>query len=153
MTCKFCGNEISEGADVCFICGQPVEQPAEAPEREPASEPVVEEAAPAEAVYAPEAPVAPPVVAVAPAPAPAPAAAAEPEKKSKKKKEKDPNRVGKFLLFICALLPFIGALVYVKNRKNDARKVSIANATFVGLNIWLFIIVVVCFKNNFFPKQ
>ena len=152
MTCKFCGNEINEGADVCFICGQPVEKPAEAPQPE--------QPAPAEPVYSEPAPVAaqPSQYSDQPQPvvAPQPVAYQQPPQatpypetpqggKAKKSKVKDPNKVGKFLLFICALLPFVGAIVYAKNKKNDVRKVQIANATFVGLDIWLAVICVIFF--------
>ena len=97
MICKFCGNEIDDGSDFCYICGQKVEEPVPAfaaadvysqpaPSAEPAQAPVAEPAfaaAPAQAPVAPayaapaQAPVAPAYAAPAQAPA-APAYAAAP---------------------------------------------------------------------------
>ena len=155
MTCQFCGNEIDDNADVCFICGQPVAKSAPAAPAAPQA-PVYEapqapayEAEPQAPVYAPapQAPAADPYAQPAPAQQPVqPAPVYVNEPKQKKSKVKDPNKVGGFLLFICALLPFVGAIVYAKNKKNDIRKVQIANATFIGLDIWLFIIIIVCVK-------
>ena len=154
MTCQFCGNEIDDNADVCFICGQPVAKSAPAYE---APQVPVYEAEPQAPVYAPapQAPVYAEPQAPAGDPYAQPVAAQQPvqpapvytnQPKQKKSKVKDPNKVGGFLLFICAILPIVGAIVYAKNKKNDVRKVQIANATFIGLDIWLFIIIVVCVK-------
>ena len=77
MICKFCGNEIDDNSDFCFICGQKVEAQQVAPVAaeenvysEPqVSAPVAVEAAEAPVYQAPAAPV---------------AAVAEPEETSKK---------------------------------------------------------------------
>lgn len=122
MICKYCGSEIDDGSDFCYICGQKVEpvapafvpvnnaynvepapMAAEAPVAEPVAAPVV-----AEAPAAPVAAVAEPVVA-APAEyqtqvppsfaapvaseAPVEAPAGKKAKKKKEKKEKKAKKV------------------------------------------------------------
>ena len=136
MTCKFCGNEIPDGSDVCYVCGQSVAEeggsaPASQNDEVYAQQP---EDVAAEALYDENQPVQNDNY-VDPASQPV---------ASKSGKIKNPNKVGGFLLFICALFPLIGALVYLKNKNIPERKVSIANATFIGLNIKLFIIIIIC---------
>lgn len=112
MICKFCGNEIDNNSDFCFICGQKVEpqqpaavaepvanvysQPAEpvapaVPEAVQAAAPVYAAPAAPEAaapVYAaPAAPAAAPVYAAPAAPASAPAAPVKSKKELKKEKK------------------------------------------------------------------
>lgn len=140
MTCKFCGNEIEEGASFCFICGQPVEVEA-APAAEAAP---VEEAAPAAEAVVPAAAPAAPVAEEA-----APVEEGKKGKKGKKQKgPKDPNAAGKFTLFICFISAIIGLILYSKAKKagNEVKKVQIANALFLGLDIKLGIIILVLVK-------
>ena len=147
MICKFCGNEIDDNSDFCFICGQKVEAQQVAPVAaqenvysEPqAAAPVAVEAAPEAPVYqAPVAPVAP---------------VAEPEesskmKKKKAKKVKDPSAASKAARFFSFLIPIIGLILYSKAKKagNEQKAVAVLNALMTGVCVWLAVINVVLFK-------
>lgn len=157
MICKFCGNEIDDGSDFCYICGQKVEEPVPAyAAADVYSQPA---AAPAAPVQAPVAP-APAPVAAAPAPAPvaapvaAPAAVSEAPaeqggKKKRGKKVKDPNMASRAQRFFSFVLFFIvGPILYKKEKKNgnEAKATSILNATMRGLCVFMAIIVLVLIK-------
>ena len=157
MICKFCGNEIDDGSDFCYICGQKVEEPVPAyAAADVYSQPA---AAPAAPVQAPVAP-APAPVAAAPAPAPVAAPAAAPAvapeapaeqggKKKKAKKVKDPNMASRAQRFFSFVLFFIvGPILYKKEKKNgnEAKATSILNATMRGLCVFMAIIVLVLIK-------
>lgn len=157
MICKFCGNEIDDGSDFCYICGQKVEEPVPAyAAADVYSQPA---AAPAAPVQAPVAP-APAPVAAAPAPAPVAAPAAAPAavseapaeqggKKKKAKKVKDPNMASRAQRFFSFVLFFIvGPILYKKEKKNgnEAKAISILNATMRGLCVFMAIIVLVLIK-------
>ncbi len=138
MICKFCGNEIDDGSDFCFICGQKVEAAAPAYAAEGAAAPADSQAPVA---AAPVAPVAPAAVEEAPAAA---------ETGKKKKKEKNP--ANGFLRFICVILPVLGQLIGLcvyssaKKKGNDAKAVAVLNSTMRGLCLWMAVIVVLMFK-------
>ncbi|MCM1363557.1 MAG: zinc-ribbon domain-containing protein [Faecalibacterium sp.] len=139
MICKFCGNEIDDGSEFCFICGQKVE--VAAPAYAVAGNDVYSQAATAE-------PVAPVEAApVASAPVEAPAVPVEDGKK--KKKEKNP--ANGFLRFICVILPVLGQLIglcaYSKAKKkgDEAKAIAILNSTMRGLCLWMAVIIVVMF--------
>ncbi len=164
MICKFCGNEIDDGSDFCYICGQKVEEPVPAyaaadvysqPAAAPAA-PVQAPVAPAQAPVAaaqPVQPVAPEAYAAAPA---APVSYADPQeafqqggKKKKAKKPKDPNMASRAQRFFSFVLFFIvGPILYKKEKKNgnEAKAISILNATMRGLCVFMAIIVVVMIK-------
>lgn len=164
MICKFCGNEIDDGSDFCYICGQKVEEPVPAyAAADVYSQPAAAPAAPVQAPVAPApAPVAPAPAPVAAAPAPAPVAApaAAPAavseapaeqggKKKKAKKVKDPNMASRAQRFFSFVLFFIvGPILYKKEKKNgnEAKATSILNATMRGLCVFMAIIVLVLIK-------
>ncbi|MCM1544031.1 MAG: hypothetical protein NC110_01920 [Ruminococcus sp.] len=137
MICKFCGNEIDDGSDFCFICGQKVEAaaPAFVAGAEANAQPVAvaEPAAPvAEATAAPvEAPVAP-------------------TEEGKKKKEKNP--ANGFLRFICVVLPVLGQLIGIcvyssaKKKGNMPKANAVLNSTMRGLCLWMAVVIVVMFN-------
>lgn len=160
MICKFCGNEIDDGSDFCYICGQKVEEPVPAyAAADVYSQPA---AAPATPVQAPVAPAPAPVAAApapaAPAPVAAPAAAPaavseapaeQGGKKKKAKKVKDPNMASRAQRFFSFVLFFIvGPILYKKEKKNgnEAKATSILNATMRGLCVFMAIIVLVLIK-------
>ncbi len=162
MICKFCGNEIDDGSDFCYICGQKVEepvpayaaadvysQPAAAPAA-PAPAPVAPAPAPVAAAPAPATPAPAPVAAPAAAPAVAPEAPAEQGGKKKRgKKVKDPNMASRAQRFFSFVLFFIvGPILYKKEKKNgnEAKATSILNATMRGLCVFMAIIVLVLIK-------
>lgn len=159
MICKFCGNEIDDGSDFCYICGQKVEEPVPAYAAadvysQPAAAPVEAPAAPAApaAPVPPVAPAAPEAYAAPVAPAPygtEPEAAAQGGKKKKAKKAKDPNMASRAQRFFSFVLFFIvGPILYKKEKKNgnEAKAISILNATMRGLCVFMAIIVLVLIK-------
>ncbi|MGN1442795.1 MAG: hypothetical protein ACI4XE_02995 [Acutalibacteraceae bacterium] len=167
MICKFCGNEIDDGSDFCYICGQKVEEsvPAFAAAADvysqPAAAPAQAPAAPAPAPVAASQPVQPAAPAQAPVtPAAYAAAPAAPNayvdgtaeqggKKKKAKKPKDPNMASRAQRFFSFILFFIvGPILYNKEKKNgnEAKAISILNATMRGLCVFMAIIVVVMIK-------
>ena len=173
MICKFCVNEIDDGSDFCYICGQKVEEPAPAFAAASAvySQSAAAPVAPAQAPVAPaQAPVAPapaaaqPVQPAAPVQAPVPPAAyAAPVapgtyaegvadqggKKKRAKKVKDPNMASRAQRFFSFLLFFIvGPILYKKEKKNgnETKAISILNATMRGLCVFMAIVIVVMIK-------
>lgn len=133
MICKFCGNEIEDGSDFCFICGQKVEA-SEAPATAP-SEAAAETAvavAPAEAAEEPKA-----AVEAAPE-APAPVLDPKAAKKAAKK-----ARAGKFAKFIAFLFAIIGLLMYRSAKKNgyEEKATSILNAVMLGLDVKMVVVI------------
>ena len=158
MICKFCGNEIDDGSDFCYICGQKVEEPVPAyAAADVYSQPAAAPAAPVQAPVAPApAPVAAAPAPAAPAPAPVAAPAVAPEapaeqggKKKKAKKVKDPNMASRAQRFFSFVLFFIvGPILYKKEKKNgnEAKATSILNATMRGLCVFMAIIVLVLIK-------
>lgn len=165
MICKFCGNEIDDGSDFCYICGQKVEEPVPAYAAadvysQPAAAPVAPAQAPAapEAYAAPVSPAAPAAPAVPEAYAapvganpymPGPEAAEQGGKKKKAKKAKDPNMASRAQRFFSFLLFFIvGPILYKKEKKNgnEAKAVSILNAAMRGCCVFMAIIVLVLIK-------
>lgn len=160
MVCKFCGNEIDNNSDFCFICGQKVEpeQPESAAEVAANVYTQPESAAPAT-----EAPAAAPAVAVAVADAPeaapaAPVAAPAAEVKSKKelKREKKAakkaaaaacpaSKAEKFFSFIFVL---VGLILYSKAKKkgDEAKAVIILNTFMTGLCVKMGIVIIIMVK-------
>lgn len=135
MICKFCGNEIDDGSEFCFICGQKVEM-----------------AAPAYAAAGTEAPVAEAPVAeetAVAAPAPVVEAPAAPVADGKKKKK---NPANGFLRFICVVLPVLGQIIGLcvyssaKKKGNNDKAIAVLNSTMRGVCLWLAVIIVVMFK-------
>lgn len=174
MICKFCGNEIDDGSDFCYICGQKVEVSASADAAadvysQPAVqttvvEPAYAAAAAAQASAAP-AQAAAPAYAAAPAQAPAapaytavpgqapvdPAYAAPVQggKQKKAKKPRDPNMASRAQRFFSFVLFFIvGPILYNKEKKagNEAKAVSILNATMRGFCVFMAIVALVMIK-------
>lgn len=146
MICKFCGNEIDDNSDFCFICGQKVEVQQVAPV---AAENVY--SAPQEAV-APAA-VEAPVYQVPVAPATPVAPVAEPEETSKKKKKKSkkvktPSAASKAERFFSFLFAIIGLILYNKAKKagNEQKAVAILNAVMTGVCVKLAVVNVVLLK-------
>lgn len=169
MICKFCGNEIDNNSDFCFICGQKVEPQQPTYAAEPAanvySQPEAAPAAPEAPVYsAPEAvqtaaPVYTAPVAPAAAPAEQPVAApAVPQIKSRKELKKEKKlakkaaaaacpvtKAQKFFSFIFAL---VGLILYSKAKKaNETEKaVIILNTMMTGLCVKMGIVIIVMIK-------
>ena len=161
MVCKFCGNEIDDNSDFCFICGQKVEakEPAYAaaapaanvytqPEAAPATEPVADVAPISEPVAEPEA--------VAAAPVSATAAAQRSKKelkaemKAAKKAAKDAkyaiaSRAARFFSFLFAL---VGLIIYSKAKKegDEEKAVVILNTFMTGLCVKMGIIIIFMVK-------
>ncbi len=129
MICKFCGNEIEDGSDFCFICGQKVEptESVQTPAQEEAPANVVVAQTPAETVPQTEKKIE--------------AAPADNSKAAKKAAKK--ARAGKFTLFICFLFAIIGLLVYRKAKKDgyEEKAVSILNAIVLGLDVKMALII------------
>ncbi|MGN1194591.1 MAG: hypothetical protein ACI4SB_03830 [Acutalibacteraceae bacterium] len=169
MICKFCGNEIDDGSDFCYICGQKVEESVSADAADVYSQPVAQAtvaepayaaaAANAQAAAAPAYTAAPVQAPAAPAYAAAPgqapvdpayAAPVQPEgKKKKAKKPRDPNMATRAQRFFSFILFFIvGPILYNKEKKagNEAKAISILNAAMRGFCIFMAIIVVVMIK-------
>ena len=148
MICKFCGNEIDDGSDFCYICGQKVDEPVPAYAADVYSQPASAPVAPAQPVQnvAPEAYAAAPS---APVYAASPEAAAQGGKKKRAKKPKDPNMASTAQRFFSFLLFFIvGPILYNKEKKNgnETKAISILNATMRGLCVFMAIIVLVMIK-------
>ena len=166
MICKFCGNEIDDGSDFCYICGQKVEEPAPAfaAASDVYSQSAAAPVAPVQAPVAPAPAAAQPVQPAAPVQAPVPPAAyAAPVapgtyaegvadqggKKKRAKKVKDPNMASKAQRLFSFLLFFIvGPILYKKEKKNgnETKAISILNATMRGLCVFMAIVIVVMIK-------
>lgn len=170
MICKFCGNEIDDGSDFCFICGQkvePAQQAAPAAESvdnvysqpQQAAAPVTDtyQAQPAAPAYAQ--PAAAPVYAQpaqAPAQPVAPAAPVEAaDGKKKNKKVKDPSVAGKGAKFFSFLFIIVGLILYRKAKKAgyEQKAVSILNAMMTGLCVKLAIANVILAKKYLFGAE
>lgn len=163
MVCKFCGNEIDDNSDFCFICGQKVEAKEPAYAAAPAANVYTQpEAAPAEESVAEAAPVAEPVAEAAPAAAPVSASVAaqrskkelKAEMKAAKKAEKAAkyaiaSRAARFFSFIFVL---VGLIIYSKAKKegNEEKAVVILNTFMTGLCVKMAIVIVIMAKKFMF---
>ncbi|MGN1419875.1 MAG: hypothetical protein ACI4W6_11135 [Acutalibacteraceae bacterium] len=163
MVCKFCGNEIEDGSDFCFICGQKVEANALDDVADVYSQPDESAPAPVQApVQAPEEPVAEPVATApasqqpvataqavaAPASAPAYEVQTDDKKAKKAKKPKKQYQTKKGIRFVAFLFAIIGYILYrkAKNSGNEVRATEILNAIMLGLDIKLAIVCVILIK-------
>lgn len=137
MICKFCGNEIDDGSDFCYICGQKVEAPAFANAAESGSVYAAPEAEAALVVQAAAAPVQPQAEAV-------------PEQTAENGKK--PEKAGKAARFFSFLFALIGLILYRKELKkgNKERAVSILNALMRGLCVKMAIVVIYLGKKYMF---
>lgn len=163
MVCKFCGNEIDDNSDFCFICGQKVEPQNGAYVAEPAANVYTQpEAAPAEevnteaTVVATAEPVAAPSqeeVAAAPA---APVADTRSKKEikaelkaakkaAKAEKYAIASRAARFFSFIFAL---VGLIIYSKAKKqgDEEKAVVILNILMTGLCVKMGIVIILMVK-------
>lgn len=129
MICKFCGNEIDDHSQFCFVCGQKIDAPA--PEAQAQTD-----ALPAEPASAETLPVAEPAAAEE-------YAAVDP---------KDVQKAGKFTRFICFICPLIGAIIYMIRAKQGetGKKRSVANATMSGVCFYLIIGILFVVKKSMF---
>lgn len=138
MICKFCGNEIDDNSDFCFICGQKVEAQ---------TAPAAEVNDTADDVYAqPRQPEAP--VAVAQQPAVQAPVAPEQNGTKKGKKVKDPSVAGKAAKFFSFLFVLIGLILYASAVKKgyDKKATSILNSIMTGLCVKMAIINLILAK-------
>ncbi len=167
MVCKFCGNEIDDNSDFCFICGQKVEPRSEAAVVEPAAnvytQPEVvggnvyaETEADATVVATAEVPEQPVTVPEAPAAFVAPVAPAKSKKElkaelkaakkaAKAEKYAIASRAARFFSFIFAL---IGLIIYSKAKKqgDEEKAVVILNILMTGLCVKMGIVIIVMVK-------
>ncbi len=129
MICKFCGNEIDDHSQFCFVCGQKIDAPAPEAQAKP-------DALPAEPAGAETLPVAEPAAAEE-------YAAVDP---------KDVQKAGKFTRFICFICPLIGAIIYMIRAKQGetGKKRSVANATMSGVCLYLIIGILLVVKKSMF---
>lgn len=129
MICKFCGNEIDDHSQFCFVCGQKIDAPAPEAQAKP-------DALPAEPAGAETLPVAEPAAAEE-------YAAVDP---------KDVQKAGKFTRFICFICPLIGAIIYMIRAKQGetGKKHSVANATMSGVCLYLIIGILLVVKKSMF---
>ena len=152
MICKFCGNEIDDGSDFCFICGQKVEANQEAPVQN-ANDVYSQPQTPVAEAIQPQVDVEVPVYQqpVAPQPDVAPEAPAK-KKKRKEKKAKKPSAASKGIRFVCFLFAIIGLILYKKAKKagNDEKATAILNAIMSGVCVKLAVVNVVLAKKFLF---
>ena len=131
MNCKFCGNEIEENAEFCFVCGQKISG-------EPADQPAQSEAPAAET----QAPAAEPIPVAVPADAEdyADVTPAQVQK------------AGRFVRFISFICPLIGAIIYMvyAKRGQTGKKQSVANATMSGVCLYLIVAILFVVKKSMF---
>ncbi len=129
MICKFCGNEIDDHSQFCFVCGQKIDAPAPEAHAKP-------DALPAEPAGAETLPVSEPAAAED-------YAAVDP---------KDVQKAGKFTRFICFICPLIGAIIYMIRAKQGetGKKHSVANATMSGVCLYLIIGILLVVKKSMF---
>ena len=129
MICKFCGNEIDDHSQFCFVCGQKIDAPAPEAQAKP-------DALPAEPAGAETLPVSEPAAAEE-------YAAVDP---------KDVQKAGKFTRFICFICPLIGAIIYMIRAKQGetGKKHSVANATMSGVCLYLIIGILLVVKKSMF---
>ena len=133
MICKFCGNEIDDNSDFCFVCGQKVTatpDDSDVTANETAADVPQDEAIPA------------------PLPVSEPASAQE-------YADVDPKEVqqaGKFTRFICFICPWIGVIIYLIRAKQGetGKKRSVANATMAGVCLYLVIAIAFVVKKSMF---
>ena len=128
MICRFCGNEIADNAEYCFVCGQRVTADNAQPEPPKPEAPVQDE---------------PQVAPVSEPAAPEEYAAVDPA---------DVQKAGKFTRFICFLCPLIGVIIYLIRGKQGqtGKKKSVANATMSGVCFYLIIAIVVVVMKSMF---
>ena len=165
MVCKFCGNEIDDNSDFCFICGQKVEPQKDAFAAEPAANVYTQpEAVPAAEAFEADAAVAvateEPVASQEPVAEAAPAVAPVAETRSKKeikaelkaakkaaKAEKYAiaSRAARFFSFIFAL---VGLIIYSKAKKegDEEKAVVILNILMTGLCVKMGIVIILMVK-------
>lgn len=165
MVCKFCGNEIDDNSDFCFICGQKVEAQKDAFVAEPAANVYTQPEAVAEDadnfdVAAAAVATAEPAVSEAEPVAAAPIAAPVAETRSKKeikaelkaakkaaKAEKYAvaSRAARFFSFLFAL---VGLIIYSKAKKegDEEKAVVILNTLMTGLCVKMGIVIVLMVK-------
>lgn len=168
MICKFCGNEIEDGSDFCYVCGQKVE--AEQPAADDlysqataddtqavpayAAQQTVTEAAPVYAAAQETAAQAPVYQPVAPAASvDTPDTMVEQQgKKKKKQKNKEVFQTKRGVRFVCFLFALIGLIIYSKAKKagNEVRATECMNAIMLGLDVKLAILCVVLAKKFMF---
>lgn len=131
MICKFCGNEIDDHSEFCFVCGQKI--PAQSGQEDLSNEP----AAPA---------ADPDAAQVLPVSEPADAEAYA------NVGPKDVEKAGKFARFISFLCPLIGFILYAvyTKREQTGKKHSIANAAMSGVCFYLIIGILAVVKKSMF---
>ena len=132
MICRFCGNEIDDDSDFCFVCGQ---KTGAAPEPD-------EEATETAAADAPAEETAEPLPVSEPAD-PAEYADVDPVDREKA------GRFARFISFICPLVGLILYAVYTKKGKTG-KKNSIANAAMSGVCFYLVIAMIIVVKKSMF---
>ncbi len=164
MVCKFCGNEIDDNSDFCFICGQKVEPQNDAYAAEPAANVYTQpEAAPAAEAFdaavavATEEPAAieEPVADAAPVAA-APVAEIRSKKEikaelkaakkaAKAEKYAIASRAARFFSFIFAI---VGLIIYSKAKKegDEEKAVVILNILMTGLCVKMGIVIILMVK-------
>ncbi len=122
MICKYCGNELDDNAELCFICGHkvdPVQQEPELVTDDPTAY-LLDDAKDASKEQ-------PDVSADAPSAGLTPTSSEVVINK--------PVKAGKFARFVSFLFALIGLIIYAVKKKNgeEAKANSIANAIGVGL--------------------
>lgn len=132
MICRFCGNEIDDNSDFCFVCGQKTGAAPE-PEEEPTQD-------------APDTEIAEETAEPLPVSEPA-----DPEEYA----DVDPverEKAGRFVRFISFLCPLIGVIIYASYTKKGkiGKKNSVANATMSGVCFYLIIAMIVVVKKSMF---
>ncbi len=168
MICKFCGNEIDDNSDFCFICGQKVEakepvyaaapaanvytQPEAAPAEEPfvADDPFVESTD--DAFVSESAPVSPAAAAVATA------QKTKKELKAEIKAAKKAEKAAKYAIasraerFFSVLFALVGLFIYSKAKKEgeDEKAVVIYNIFMTALCVKMGIIIILMVKKFMF---
>ena len=124
MICKYCGNQIDDNSDFCFICGQKVEQNND--------QNSFDETAPADN-YA----VQSEAVAVMPE---SPAIFEE--------SLPDTAKASKFVRVISFIFAIIGLIIYAKKKKNgkEGEAISVLNAVMTGLCVKMGIAIIYLVK-------
>lgn len=162
MVCKFCGNEIDDNSDFCFICGQKVEPQKDSYSAEPAANVYTQpESAPAAEAFdadvavATEEPVAfEEPVAAAPAASPATEIRSKKEIKAELKAAKKAAKAEKYAIasraarFFSFLFFFVGLPIYFKAKKegDEEKATVIINTMMTGLCIEMGIVIVILVK-------
>ncbi len=164
MVCKFCGNEIDDNSDFCFICGQKVEAQKDAYVAEPAANVYTQpESAPAAndfdvaaAAVATAEPAAAEATPVAEAPVVAPVAETRSKKEikaelkaakkaAKAEKYAVASRAARFFSFVFVL---VGLIIYSKAKKegDEEKAVVILNTFMTGLCVKMGIVIILMVK-------